>query len=78
MYHHTCLVTACVEAIDDEAVACLEAAIVAFQCWSMEGLECALFRLFLKSQIPFSSWGLGVHMKFLSGNHFDDTPKPTE
>ena len=40
-------------------------------------LECALFRLFLKSQIPYSSWGFGVHMKLLGANYFDDTPKPT-
>ena len=42
--------------------------------------EC-LFWTFLKSQIPYSSWGLGVHMKLLGANHFDDTAdtaKPTE
>ena len=41
-------------------------------------LESVFFELFLKSQIPYSSWGLGVYMKLLGANHFDDTAKPTE
>ena len=41
-------------------------------------LESVFFGLFLKSQIPYSSWGLGVHMKLLGANHFDDTAKPSE
>ena len=41
-------------------------------------VEWVVFGLFLKSQIPYSSWGLGVQMKLLGANHFDDTAKPTE
>ena len=41
-------------------------------------LESVFFELFLKSQVPYSSLGLGVHMKLLGANHYDDTAKPTE
>ena len=41
-------------------------------------LESVFFGLFLKSQVPYSSWGFGVNMKLLGANHFDDTAKPTE
>ena len=41
-------------------------------------VECVFFGLFLKSQIPYSSWGFGVHMKLLGANHFDGTAKPSE
>ena len=41
-------------------------------------LECVFFGLFLRSQIPYSSWGLGVHIKLLGANHFDGTAKPSE
>ena len=45
---------------------------------SVRILECVVFGLFQKSQIPYSSWGLGVHMKLLGANNFDGTSKPTE
>ena len=41
-------------------------------------LEYALFKLFLNKIFPYSSWGLGVHMKLLGANDFDGTSKPTE
>ena len=41
-------------------------------------LESVFFGLFLKSQIPYSSWGLGIHMKLLGAKHFDGTAKSSE
>ena len=52
--------------------------IICVTCIGHCALESVFFELFLKSHIPYSSWGLGVHMKLLGANHFDDTAKPSE